>query len=326
MEGYLRLFDDISVAPETLLAAALATGLLIAVAGASRLFAGEPAEVRRLRARSRMSTQDFDLIRNDETVARGLLRAFVPTSEKDRNAIRREFRRAGIQRKNAVRTYYLTRSLFGFGLPCLYVAAMQMPPHLQAAFGIEGFFAGKSLLWVMYECLILIIVGFYGPRMWLKRKIAARSQRIWEAMPNALDLLQVSIEAGLGFDAAIVRISHEISDFAPDLAAEFMMLQLEIQAGKSRQKAFIEMADRTGVPEMTSFANVILQASQFGTSISAALSTYADEMRLTRELKAQEKANRLPVQMSGVMAILMMPALLIICLAPMLIRWTSMFG
>ncbi len=86
------------------------------------------------------------------------------------------------------------------------------------------------------------------------------------------------------------------------------------------------MAERTNVDEMSAFANVILQASQYGTSISTVLNTYAEEMRTTRELKAQEKANRLPVQMSGVIAVTMMPALLIICLAPMLIRWIRLFG
>ena len=179
---------------------------------------------------------------------------------------------------------------------------------------------------IFYVTTVLALVGFYAPYLWLKNRIAARKQRIWESLPNALDLLQVSVEAGLSFDAAIVRVSHELSGVAPDIAAEFMMLQLEIQAGKDKQKAFLDMAERTSVEEMAAFANVILQAGQFGTSISNALTTYADEMRLSRELRAQEKANRLPVQMSGVMAVMMMPALLIICLAPMLIRWIRMFG
>ena len=91
-------------------------------------------------------------------------------------------------------------------------------------------------------------------------------------------------------------------------------------------KAYLDMAERTNVEEMAAFANVILQAGQYGTSISKALTTYADEMRVARELRAQEKANRLPVQMSGVIAVMMMPVLLIICLAPMLIRWSRMFG
>ena len=133
-------------------------------------------------------------------------------------------------------------------------------------------------------------------------------------------------ESGLGFDAAIVRVGNERSGAAPDIASEFMMLQLEIQAGKEKQRAYLEMAERTGVEEVTSFANVILQAGQYGSSISQALNTYADEMRTARELRAQEKANRLPVQMSGVIALTMMPALLIICLMPMLIRWMRMFG
>jgi tight adherence protein C len=97
-------------------------------------------------------------------------------------------------------------------------------------------------------------------------------------------------------------------------------------AGKGRENAFNDMADRTSLDEMRAFSNVILQSKQFGTSVSQALNTYAVEMRMDRELKAQEKANRLPVLMSGIMAALMMLALLLICLTPVIIRMLSVFG
>ena len=151
-------------------------------------------------------------------------------------------------------------------------------------------------------------------------------QAIEFSMPNALDLLQIAMEAGLGFDAAMMRVSHELARAAPEISQEFMILQLELQAGKERQAALLDMADRVGVEELTSFANVVLQSNQFGTSVSSALSRFSADMRLDRELRAQEKANRLPVQMSAVMALCMMPVLLMICLAPMLIRWINMFG
>ncbi len=138
--------------------------------------------------------------------------------------------------------------------------------------------------------------------------------------------MQIAIEAGLGFDAAMVRVAHEMARVAPEISQEFMMLQLELQAGKERQAAFLDMAKRTQVEEVTAFANVILQSSQYGTSVSKALRTFSADMRQDRELRAQEKANRLPVKMSAVMALFMMPVLLIICLAPMAIRWINMFG
>ncbi|MDD9977275.1 MAG: type II secretion system F family protein [Boseongicola sp.] len=323
-----NVLEQLQASPEVMTLSVLAVGVMIMVYGVSQAFAGPTAEVRRLGAGSarHSASADYDLVRGDDNDTFGLLRAFVPTSEKDRTRIRSMLRKAGVQRRNAVVLYYLTRSALGFGMPLAYIAALQLPPDIQSQYGLTDYLSGQSFATMFYVVTVLALVGFYLPSFWLKRKIAARKQRIWEAMPNALDLLQVSVEAGLSFDAAIVRVSHELSGVAPDIAAEFMMLELEIQAGKDKQKAFLDMADRTSVEEMAAFANVILQAGQYGTSISNALTTYADEMRLSRELRAQEKANRLPVQMSGVMAVMMMPALLIICLAPMLIRWVRMFG
>ncbi|MGV6803388.1 MAG: type II secretion system F family protein [Ruegeria sp.] len=186
----------------------------------------------------------------------------------------------------------------------------------------------QAVTWgnVLQIVTVLMVAGFYGPSLWLRVRIKKRRQAIEHSLPNALDLLQVAIEAGLGFDAAMIRVSHEMAKAAPEISQEFSVLQLELQAGKERQAAFLDMANRVGIDEMSSFANAFLQSNQYGTSISASLRRFATDMRLDRELRAQEKANRLPVQMSAVMAMCMMPVLLLICLAPMLIRWVNMFG
>lgn len=322
------MLDQFQYNSEMMLLGVIAIGVLVAVFGVSAAFAGPSAEARRIHAgsSSRHASADYDLVRGEDNDTHGLLRAFVPTSTKDKTRIKSQLRRAGIQRKNSVVTYYFVRSALGFGLPGLYLLLLQLPPKIQSQYGLTEYLSGQSMVTIFYGVTLLAMIGFYLPYLWLKRKMAARQQRIWESLPNALDLLQVAVESGLGFDAAIVRVSHELSGAAPDIAAEFMMLQLEIQAGKEKQKAYLDMADRTGLEEMAAFANVILQSGQYGSSISQALTTYADEMRTARELRAQEKANRLPVQMSGVIAVTMMPALLIICLSPMLIRWIRMFG
>lgn len=322
------IIDQLQAAPEFTILSVIALGVLLTVVGVSNAFAGPGAEIRRLKQGSsnRNVSADYDLVRGDDNDTYGLLRAFVPTSDREKSQIKKQLRRAGIQRKNSVTTFYLVRSALAIGMPCLYLAALQLPPGIQSQFNLTEYLSGQSMLKIFYVVTFLAMLGYYIPQLWLKRKMAARQQRIWENFPAALDLLQISVESGLGFDAAIVRVGNELSAAAPDIAAEFMMLQLEIQAGKEKQRAYLEMAERTGVEEVASFANVILQASQYGSSISQALNTYADEMRQTRELRAQEKANRLPVQMSGVIALTMMPALLIICLMPMLIRWMRMFG
>ena len=123
-----------------------------------------------------------------------------------------------------------------------------------------------------------------------------------------------------------MRVANEIRPVAPDLCDEILLAQNEIQAGRDRDKALLHMARRTGVDEVTSFVNVVLQSARFGTPMSDALKTYAEEMRTTRELKAQEKANKLPVQMSAVMAALMLPAILMLTLGPVVIRYVAYFS
>ncbi|SDZ50842.1 tight adherence protein C [Jannaschia faecimaris] len=169
----------------------------------------------------------------------------------------------------------------------------------------------------------LIVLGFYSPSAWLQMKVAKRRKAVTRGLPGALDLMQVAIEAGLGFDAAMNRVAKEFGRFCGPIAEEFTILQLEIQAGKPRDLAFAELERRTGVDVMASFANVVQQSAEFGTPISQALENYAIEMRQDRELKAQAKANALPVKMSGVLAAFMMPILLLIMLTPIAIRWTT---
>jgi tight adherence protein C len=173
---------------------------------------------------------------------------------------------------------------------------------------------------------ILMAVGFFGPVIWLKGRVKDRKRRIEEAFPNALDLVQISTEAGLGFDAAMTRVGNELASVSPDISYEFLTAQREILAGRSREKALADIATRTGVEEIASFTNVVLQSMQFGTPISAALTAYAEEMRKYRELRAQEQANKLPVKMSGVMASLMLPALLMITIGPVVIRYIRFFS
>ncbi len=177
-----------------------------------------------------------------------------------------------------------------------------------------------SRLRVLQIIMVTVAAGFYGPGYWLKSRINARKARIEDGFPNALDLLQISAAAGMGFDAAMQRVARELVIVSPDISEEFMFTQREILAGRNRDQPLTEMANRMGIDEAISFANVIIQSLQFGTNISDALTSYAAEMRETRELRAQAKANKLPVQMSAVMAMLMLPALILITLGPTVIR------
>jgi tight adherence protein C len=328
MPTVLDILDQFSVTPELLGLMGLGLGVLVIFFGLSGAMAGPNAKTRRMNAGSvgKVYSSDYDLIRGDDSDPHGLMKAFVPSSKQERTRIAKMLRQAGIQRSHAVRSFYAFRTIMGLVLPILFVTALALPVDMKTTLNIDEYLSGVSWVAALQIVTGLMVVGFYGPWLWLRARIRKRRQAISFSLPNALDLLQVSVEAGLGFDSAMVRVSHELALVAPEISQELMILQLEIQAGKERSTAFMDMADRTGVEEVTAFANVILQANQFGTSVSSALNIFANDMRLDRELRAQEKANRLPVQMSAVMALFMMPVLLMICLTPMLIRWITMFG
>lgn len=328
MDIVMDILTNLNLSPNHLILAGIGVSSLFVVFGLAGLIAGKDAAVRRMQGGSLVQAHgaDFDLVQGDDSDPHGLLQAFVPSSREERTKVGKLLRRAGIQGKHAIRSFYAFRTLIGIALPVLFVAVLALPAEVQAQLNIARWLQNITWLNSLQIVTALMVLGFYGPSVWLRLRIRKRRQAIEHSLPNALDLLQVAMEAGLGFDAAMIRVSHELAQAAPEISQEFMILQLELQAGKERQAAFMDMADRIGVEEVSAFANVILQSNQYGTTVSTALKRFSTDMRLDRELRAQEKANRLPVQMSAVMALCMMPVLLLICLAPMLIRWINMFG
>lgn len=260
-----------------------------------------------------------------ETTPGGLARAFLPTEKRERNKVRRDLVHAGFAGPNAVLWYYALRVGAGLLLPAIVVLAilgrdvLPIPPAIADRLGGIG---GSELL-ILFG--VMILAGFYGPAIWVSSQGKARRDRIEREFPNALDLLQISIETGLGFDAALTRVATELRHTAPDIAQEFTVAQQEILAGRDRDAAYAAMAERLAIDEAYAFVNVVMQSVRFGTSMSQALLVYSDDMRQRRELAAQEKANKLPVQMSAVMAILMMPTLLIVTIGPVVLRYINTF-
>lgn len=255
----------------------------------------------------------------------GLAKAFLPTGQRERNKVRRDLVHAGFSGPNAVLWYYGLRVGAGLLLPGLVALAflsreaLPLPEFVSARMGQV---AGSELLMLFG---VMILVGFYGPAFWLSSRATERRHRVELGFPNALDLMQVSIETGLGFDAALARVSAELQSTVPEIAQEFTLAQQEILAGRDREGAYHAMADRLAIDEAYAFVNVVLQSIRFGSSMSQSLLTYSAEMRQRRELRAQEKANKLPVMMSAVMALLMMPALLIVTIGPVVLRYVQTF-
>jgi tight adherence protein C len=156
-------------------------------------------------------------------------------------------------------------------------------------------------------------LGFGFPQLWLSGRIAARQKAVFRAMPDALDLLTICVEAGLGFDSAMSRVHEKWED---DLGLEFGRVIQEIRLGKLRRDALRDMADRLGVAEMTSFVAAVIQSEQLGVSMAKVLRIQSDQMRVRRRQMAEEEAHRAPIKMVFPIGLLIFPSILLILLGP----------
>jgi tight adherence protein C len=187
-----------------------------------------------------------------------------------------------------------------------------------------SFLKGRGLI----VAIPAAVLGFFLPELWLRGRISKRQTDIRKAMPDALDLLTICVEAGLGFDAAMAKVYEKWDN---ELARAFGRVIREIQLGKLRREAMHDMADRLGVPEMTSFVAAVIQSEQLGVSLSKVLRIQADQMRVKRRQMAEEMAHKAPIKMLIPMAILIFPSICIVLMTPaflMLLRSTlgGMFG
>ena len=159
--------------------------------------------------------------------------------------------------------------------------------------------------------------GFFLPHLMLTSKITRRQKEIRKAMPDALDLLTICVEAGLGFDAAMSKVSEKWEN---ELSLAFTRTIREVQLGKVRREALKDMSDRLGIPEMTSFVAAIIQSEQLGVSMAKVLRIQSDQMRVKRRQYAEEEAHKAPIKMIIPMALLIFPSILIIILTPAVIQ------
>ncbi len=171
--------------------------------------------------------------------------------------------------------------------------------------------------------LLFTLIGFFFPQLWLQSRINSRQREIRKAMPDALDLLTICVEAGLGFEAAMSKVSEKWQN---QLSLAFLRAIREIQLGKARRDAMRDMADRVGLPEMTSFVAAIIQSEILGVSLAKVLRIQSDQMRVRRRQHAEEQAHQAPVKMILPLAFLIFPSIFVILLTPAIIQLSKSFG
>mgnify|MGYP003681876456 CR=1 FL=1 len=175
----------------------------------------------------------------------------------------------------------------------------------------------------LFFTLVGGLVGFYAPRVWLWRRIARRQSDIERALPDALDMLVVCLDAGLGFDLALLKIAQR---WRHGLALELDQVVYEIRAGKPRAEALQDLVKRTGVEDIATFVAVILQAEELGVSVAKALHIHAGQMRILRRYRAEERARQAAIKMLFPLVFMIFPALLAVILGPALPQLLSVLG
>jgi tight adherence protein C len=211
-------------------------------------------------------------------------------------------------------TVFWALRFIGIGFGALILILSAIAPEGSFLKGSNGFLfaAGFSVL------------GFFFPELWLQSKVNSRQKEVRRAMPDALDLLTICVEAGLGFDAAMGKVHDKWEN---ELSLIFGRVLREMQLGKLRRDALRDMADRVGIPEMTSFVAAIIQSEQLGVSMANVLRIQADAMRVKRRQLAEEEAQKAPIKMLFPMGGLIFPSLLIILLGPAaLLLFRSVLG
>lgn len=169
---------------------------------------------------------------------------------------------------------------------------------------------------VIFVVLVLAGLGYMMPNIFLARRIAYRQREIFESFPDAIDLTTVCVEAGLGLDAALARVGSEMRLKSPILGEELHLVNLELRAGSSRERALRNLAQRTGIDEIDALVAILIQADRFGTSVADSLRVHSDNLRTKRRLRAEEAAAKVPLKLLFPVIFCIFPSLLLVLLGP----------
>jgi tight adherence protein C len=198
------------------------------------------------------------------------------------------------------------------------VLVIALPILVLTYFWIAG--SSPSMMKLYIWLIIGAALGLYLPAVFISAKADRRQQALVNAFPDALDLMLVCVEAGLGLEAALGRVGMEMTTSHPLLAEQFGAVVLELRAGRSHEDALRRMADRAGADDIRAFATLLIQSTKLGSSIAQTLRIYSAEMREKRQLRAEEKAHRLPVLISIPLVACMLPAMIGVLMLPAAIR------
>ena len=181
------------------------------------------------------------------------------------------------------------------------------------------YFSGLYHINVFFIPVVAFALGYLLPDMWLTWRVGSRQHKIRRGLPDALDLLVICVEAGLGLDQALLKVSQDMKISHPELSEELQFVNLEMRIGKTRIEALRELARRTGLDDIKALTAMLIQTERFGTSIAQSLRVYSDDMRIKRRQRAEEMSAKTSVKMVPALVFFIFPALMVVILGPAII-------
>ena len=230
----------------------------------------------------------------------------IPASPKDVTVMQRRLIRAGIRTPSALKYLYGAKVGLGVAFPLLAmggVANLATDP-------------GNKFMFVA----IMGAAGFFGPNEFIRLKAKRRQKEISRGLPNALDLMVVCVESGLGLDQAIVQVAKELEHAHPDISEEFALVNLELKAGKRRVEALRNLSERTASDDLKKLVAVLIQADRFGTGVAQSLRAHSEFMRVQTRQVAEEKAAKLGVKLVFPIFFCILPSLFVVTVGPVVVK------
>jgi tight adherence protein C len=245
-----------------------------------------------------------DWVRRVITLTGPIAKLSLPSEGWEQSQLRIRFMNAGYRSGIAPTLFFVAKTLLTFALPGLFV--------LYTAISGASFKPNTFLILMVS----LAAIGYFLPNAFLARRIAYRKREIFESFPDAMDLIIVCVEAGLGLDAALARVGEEMHMRSPILGDELHLINLELRAGSSRERALRNLALRTGVEDIDTLVAMLVQSDRFGTSVADSLRVHADNLRTKRRLRAEEAAAKIAVKLLFPLIFFIFPSMLLVLLGP----------
>jgi tight adherence protein C len=295
----------------------LAGGAILALGlGLSYVFLGSTDPVRRRLAGTAGAAEDKEsggrLLLTVQTLMGPAAQWVLPKSDMERSRVSKQLTYAGFRAPNALQLFYVIKTLLALLLPIVVLFVAQWFPDLTTAN-------------VLMYALLAAGAGVLLPSSLLDRMVNRRMRKLRNGFPDALDLLVVCVESGLGLSAAIQRVADEIIVSHPDLAREMALVNAEIRAGVDRNVALRNLADRTGLEDIRGLMSLLIQTMKFGTSIADALRVYSEEFRDKRMQKAEEEAAKIGTKLIFPLVFCLFPSFFVVAIGPSVIRLIQVF-